>query len=103
MREMGIADLRSAVLNGRVRVTEHADEGARADRLTLDEVFASLATGEVLEKYGSERPYPSWLVLGKTAADRPVQSVWACNSKNGWAVLIRCTVAAPSSEPSEHE
>lgn len=103
MRQLGIDDLRSAVLNGRVRVTDHAEEGARSDRLTLDEVFASLAKGEVLEKYGPERPYPSWLVLGNTAADRPVHSVWACNSKNGWAVLIGCTVAAPSSEPSEHE
>ncbi len=98
MRQLGIEDLRSAVLNGRVRVTDHAEEGARTDRLSLEQVFSSLFTGQVLEKYPTERPYPSWLVVGRAGDDRPIHSVWACNSKNGWAVLIRCTIASPQEE-----
>ena len=97
-RPLGIEDLRAAILNGRVRVTDKAEEGARTDRLTLEQVFASLFTGEVLEKYPVDRPFPSWLVLGRAADGRPIHSVWACNSKNGWAVLIRCTVASPQEQ-----
>ena len=97
-RQLGIEDLRSAILNGRVRVTDKAEEGARSDRLSLEQVFSSLLTGEVLERYPADRPYPSWLVLGRTAENRPIHSVWACNSKNGWTVLIRCTVSSPQEQ-----
>jgi hypothetical protein len=100
-RRLGIEDLRAAILNGRVRVTDKAEEGARTDRLTLEQVFSSLFSGEVLEKYPADRPFASWLVLGRTADGRPIHSVWACNSKNGWAVLIRCTVASPQ-EPGNN-
>ncbi len=101
MRQLGLEDLRAAIANGRVRVTDQAEEGARTERLTLDDVFFSLGRGDVIESYGNERPYPTWLVLGRTAQDRPVHSVWSCNSKNGWAVLIRCT-AAPPEESKNH-
>jgi len=94
-RRLGIEDLRAAILNGRVRVTDKAEEGARTDRLSLEQVFSSVFAGEVLEKYPADRPFPSWLVLGRAADGRPVHSVWSCSSKNGWAVLIRCTVTSP--------
>jgi hypothetical protein len=100
---VNINDLKAAVKNGRVRVTDHADEEAQTGRLTLDQVFFSLANGEVVEEYSTERPYPSWLVLGHTPEENPVHSVWGCNSKNGWAVLIRCTVPAGVDRAMETE
>jgi hypothetical protein len=100
MRQLGIEDLRAAVLNGRVRITDRAEEGARSDGLTIEGVFESLLKGEVVESLPTQRPYPSWLVLGRSD-DRPVHSVWSCNAKNGWAVLIRCTVAAPTEEENQ--
>lgn len=97
-RQLTIANVRAAILNGRVWASDHADEAACSDRITLKEVFASVFNGEVIETYPTERPYPSWLILGRTANAKPIQSVWACNGKNGWAVLIRCTVPAANGE-----
>jgi hypothetical protein len=62
--DVTIEELNNAVRNGRVRITDHADEEARADRLTVDKIFDSVARGEVLEQYPVDRPYPSCLVLG---------------------------------------
>ena len=98
---MNIDDLKAAVRNGRVRVTDHADEEAQSEGLTLEQVFLSLLKGEVVDDYGQDRPYPSWLVLGKTAQQKPVHSVWGCHPKNGWAILLRCTVPAEAGHPVE--
>ena len=85
---MKIEDLVEAIRGDRVRITDHADEEARADALVLDEVFSSIHDGEVIEDYPEDRPFPSCLVLGKTYRGDPVHSVWAYNSDNRWAVLI---------------
>lgn len=77
-----------AIRSHRVRVTDHADEEANADRLTLDEVYSSVRRGEVIESYPSDTPYPSCLVFGMNHSKEPVHSVWAYNQVNGWAVLI---------------
>lgn len=83
-----IDDLAEAIGRDLVRVTDHADEEAHADDLTLDEVFSSVLQGEVIENYPEDRPFPSCLVFGLTFRGEPVHSVWAYNSENRWAVLI---------------
>lgn len=85
---MDLEVLIEAVREHRVRITDHADEEAHADALTLEEIFLSIVQGEVLERYPNDRPYPSCLVLGSTPAGDPVHSVWAYNADSRWAVLI---------------
>jgi len=57
---MDIQRIADAIRGGRVRVTDHADEEAQADRLSLDEVFGSVWRGEVIEDYPSDRHLKSW-------------------------------------------
>ena len=85
---MRIEDLVKAILGDRVRITDHADEEAHADALSLDEVLSSVHSGEIIENYPEDRPFPSCLVLGRTDHGDPVHSVWAYNSDVRWAVLI---------------
>ena len=77
-----------AIRHDRIRITDHADEEAQADELSIDEIFASVRRGEVIEEYPDDRPFPSCLVYGNTPADEPIHSVWAYNRESGWAVLI---------------
>ena len=63
---MEIGDLRQAIEADRIRVTDHADEEARADGLLLDEILASVSRGEIIEEYRPDEPYPSCLVFGTT-------------------------------------
>lgn len=69
-------------------VTDHADEEAVNDRLSLDQIISSVKNGEILEDYPIDKPYPSCLILGFTVAGDPVHSVWAYNEQTSWAVLI---------------
>jgi hypothetical protein len=85
---MGIKDIIDAIRNQRIRITDHADEEAQADRLSFDEVFVSVFQGEVIEGYPDDKPFPSCLIYGDTFSGDPIHSVWAYNQENQWAVLI---------------
>lgn len=85
---MDIGVILQAIQANRVRITDHADEEAEADRLTFDEIFFSVLHGEIIEDYPTDKPYPSCLIFGKTFSGVPVHSVWAYNAKSQWAVLI---------------
>ncbi|MFQ5641242.1 MAG: DUF4258 domain-containing protein [bacterium] len=83
-----IRQIRDAIKNGRVRITDHADEEAVADKLVLDEIYFSVNNGEIIKQYPDDRPYPSCLLFGRSDSGDPVHSVWAYNKQNKWAVLI---------------
>ena len=44
-----IEDIVGAIRRNRIRITDHADEEAQADRLSFDEVFTSVLHGEIIE------------------------------------------------------
>jgi hypothetical protein len=85
---MKIEDIIDAIRGHRIRITDHADEEAQADRLSFDEVFTSVFQGEIVEEYPDDKPFPSCLIYGETFSGEPVHSVWAYNQENQWAVLI---------------
>jgi hypothetical protein len=85
---MDVEDLIVAIRKSQVRITDHADEEAAEDDLTFDEIYFSVMHGEVIEEYQRDKSYPSCHVKGKNFAGKPMHSVWAYNSGNGWAVLI---------------
>jgi hypothetical protein len=83
-----IAEIIEAIRANRVRITDHADTEAQADRLSFDEIYFSVLYGEIIEDYPGDKPYPSCLIYGQTFSGDPVHSVWAYNKQNQWAVLI---------------
>lgn len=85
---MNILNIVNAITTRRVRITDHADEEAEADSLSLADVLQSVLNGEVIEDYPTDKPYPSCLILSATPENEPVHSVWAYNKENGWAVLV---------------
>ena len=85
---MDIETIIDAIHSGRIRITDHADEEAHADRLLFDEIYLSVFRGEIIEDYPDDKPYASCLIYGNTFANDPVHSVWAYNQDTRWAVLI---------------
>ena len=85
---MDITDIIEAIQANRVRITDHADEEAKADQLTFDEIYFSVLHGEIIEDYPTDRPYPSCLIYGQTFSGDPVHIFWAYNKQNRGAVLI---------------
>ena len=93
---MDISDIVEAIRDGRVRITDHADEQAEADDLALDAVYVAVLDGEIIEDCPDDRPYPSCLIYGRASGGDPIHSVWAYNEASGWAVLV--TVYRPDPE-----
>ena len=85
---MEIAKIIAGIQANRIRITDHADEEAEADRLTFDEIFFSVSHGEIIEDYPTDRPYPSCLIYGQTFSGDPIHSVWGYNEENSWTVLV---------------
>ena len=53
-----IEDIIDAIRHNRIRITDHADEEAQADRLSFDEIFFSVLQGEIIEDYSDDNPIP---------------------------------------------
>jgi len=85
---MQLADIVNAIRSHQVRITDHADEEAASDRLSMEEIYFSVLHGELIEDYPDDKPYPSCLIFGRTTAGLAVHSVWAYNPSSRWAVLI---------------
>ena len=85
---MNLQDFIAAIQHHQIRITDHADEEAQADRIAFDEIFFSVIQGEIIEDYPDDQPYPSCLIYGNSFRGEPIHSVWALNEENGWAVLI---------------
>ncbi|MBI2422566.1 MAG: DUF4258 domain-containing protein [Candidatus Hydrogenedentes bacterium] len=70
-----IAILRHAVAVGRVQWQSHALSRCLERGITRSEVLQAMLTGEVIEVYAEDRPYPSCLILSR--ATQPLHVVAA--------------------------
>ena len=75
-----------AIRADRIRISDHADEEAVADGISIEQALKGIAAGEVIEPYPNDKPYPSCLIYSD--CEGPLHSVWAYNEVNSWAVLI---------------
>ena len=62
------------------RFTDHARremDGEPLGIIHIEEVLQVLDTGEIIEEYPDDKPYPSCLLLGRTVVNRPLHIVCA--------------------------
>ncbi len=69
-----------------IRVTQHAQEEMDAEEITLDEVLATIANGQILEKYAEHRRGPCCLLYGRTYKGRPLHVV--CTTAQPLLIII---------------
>ena len=79
--------------------TRHAKyemENEEFGRIYEHEVYEAVYNGETLEEYPDDKPYPSILIFGRTASNRPLHTVYAYDKIGNLAVII--TVYQPNPE-----
>jgi len=91
-----IESIIQSIEDKRIRITDHADEEASNDRIVLIEAFDTISSGEIIERYPDDKPYPSCLIFSKLKDDDPIHTVWAFNQATQSSVLI--TVYRPDPE-----
>lgn len=65
-------------------------------KILADEVKEVLMSGEIIENYPGDRPFPSCLVLGYASNQRPIHTVVAVDERESMLWVI--TVYIPSTD-----
>jgi len=83
-----IESIRESIEANRIRITDHADEEANNDGISLIEALETISTGEIIEQYADDKPYPSCLIYSKLESGDIIHTVWAFNRATNSSVLI---------------
>jgi len=57
-------------------------------KIREEEVFEAVMTGELIERYENDKPYPSVLIYGNTYTERPLHLVCAYSREEDLAVIV---------------
>ena len=79
-------DIISLCGKGSLRWTNHILARLFQRNIRLDDVRAALISGEIIERYPTDYPFPSCLVLGHTKAGRPLHVVCGTNKEELWLI-----------------
>jgi len=83
----------------RVLYTRHAREEMLYEefgKIFEEEVYQAIQSGEVIESYEYDTPYPSILIMGRTNTGRPIHIVCAYSSEDDLAIVITVYHPDPS-------
>jgi len=86
---MDYAEIRRCLPN--CRFTDHARREMETEPLgtiRVEEVLQALDTGEIIEEYANDKPYPSCLILGRALTGRPLHIVAAAVPGEGRLIII---------------
>lgn len=83
---ISISDLQNLCSNGAVRWTVHILQRLLQRNISQDEVMEAIQTGEVIEHYPDDYPYPSCLVLGITIAGKYLHVVCGRGVNEVWLI-----------------
>jgi hypothetical protein len=83
-----IETITESIKANRFRITDHADEEAINDGISLVQAFESISNGQIIEQYPEDDPYPSCLIYSKLENGDPIHTVWAFNPATSASVLI---------------
>jgi len=86
-----LAELQRCFQQNRVLYTQHARREMRDEpfgRILEQEVYEAILSGEIIEDYPEDMPYPSCLVFGRTRRGRPIHAVCAHAPEEDKAIII---------------
>lgn len=71
-------------------------ENEEFGRIFEKKVYEAICSGEVIEEYPEDKPYPSVLIYGRTTENRPLHIVCAYSQTENLVIVV--TVYHPDSE-----
>lgn len=94
-----IDDLRRYCKNDSVYITNHAMERCRERGIVVKDILNAVETGEIIENYPDDFPFPSCLVCGKSIKG---DIIHICMSDEGNSSKV-ITAYSPSSDKWEND
>lgn len=83
---LNIKELQKINLPENVVITIHAAKRLEQRGISLREVMNCIKSGEIIEQYPDDYPYPSCLILGNFATAKPLHAVIGSNNEQLWII-----------------
>ena len=86
-----ISEIQRCFQQERIYYTGHAQferENEKFGQITDNEVFECILSGQIIESYSDDKPYPSVLIFGNTSNNRALHCVCACSQEDNLAIVI---------------
>lgn len=97
--ELSIEELQKLCSEETIVTTLHAAKRLEQRHINLGSIINCIMSGEVIEQYPDDYPYPSCLVLGNRDMENPLHTVIASNGE----MLFIITAYHPSAEQWEND
>ena len=91
--------LKASLAADRLLYTSHARKEMRTEEfgpISEQEVYEAVTSGEVIEDYPDDQPYPSVLIFGYTELSRPLHVVCAYDDEDDMAIMVTAYQPDPS-------
>jgi len=79
MTSVEISQIQTLVSSGKIVWTEHVALRLRERGIKRSDLIECIMSGEIIEQYPEDTPYPSCLVLGVCEAGKPIHIVVGLN------------------------
>ena len=84
--ELTIEELQKICIPENIIMTMHAAKRLEQRGISLKEVMDCIMTGEIIEQYPDDYPYPSCLTLENINTSKPLHTVVGTNGEQLWIV-----------------
>ena len=83
---VNISDIKNLCSDENIEVTQHILTRFQQRRISYAEIKEAILTGEIIEDYPNDYPYPSCLILGKTKSERILHIVVGIGDSKLWLI-----------------
>lgn len=84
--ELNIYDLRKLCKPANIEITLHAAKRLEQRHISIKDVISTILSGEIIEQYPTDYPYPSCLILGLSVQKTSLHIVVGSNMEKLWIV-----------------
>ena len=85
---MGIIRLKELIKKDQIVWRNHILERMRQRGIRISDVISCINTGEIIETYKNDYPFPSILILGKTSNNSSLHVVCAEGEGKIWMITV---------------
>ena len=86
MKELNLQDLLKICSLENMEITIHAAKRLEQRGISVDDLISCIQTGEIIEQYPDDYPFPSCLILGSSIDGRPIHLVVGSDLETLWIV-----------------
>lgn len=84
--ELNILDLQKICTLENIEITMHAAKRLEQRGISIDDIISCIKSGEIIEQYPDDYPFPSCLILGASTNQLLIHVVVGSNLKTLWIV-----------------